>query len=834
MAIQLTPELIRKLLIGAAGVAAAMVLGLVILVAVAVQGLPDYKQLVDYRPPVTSRVHAGDGSLIAEFATEHRVFVPIQEIPDRVKQAFIDVEDKSFYQHSGLDYAGIMRATVANIGSIFTGDRMQGASTITQQVAKNMLLSSERTLMRKLKEAFLAQRIERALGKERILELYLNQIPLGRQSFGVAAAALNYFDKPLEDLTLAEAAYLGALPKGPNNYDPIKKKDAAIARRNLVLSRMVSAGDVTQQEADAASQEDLVVVNRLSEDKYVASTHFVEQVRRQVVSQLGEKALQEGGLSIRSTLDTSMQVAAARAVRKGLEQYDRRHGWRGPVATVDANGDIARVLRAVDPPPRMSSWSKAVVTQAERGVVRIALVDGSQRQLSNEDVTWAASGARNKPDRALKRGAAIYVTCPREGRCRLQQEPEVEGALVAMNPHTGRVLALIGGYDFRLGDFSRVTDARRQPGSAFKPIVYSAALDPCTAEGQQGCGLTPATLIDDAPFAIEAGDGTVWAPDNYTQNAYLGPTTMRTGLAKSLNTMTARLVYEMGPDRVLDYATRLGIYDAGNRNLAVFSLGLGVGETTPLRLTTAYAMFVNGGRRVTPIFIDRVQDRDGHTVERTDNQACADCNGPWSGQPAPVIPDVREQVLDPITAYQIVSMAQGVVDRGTATLVKSVGKTLGGKTGTTNDYKDAWFVGFSPDLVVGVWVGFDRPRPLGDSETGARLAAPIFRDFMADALKKEPDTPFRMPAGVRLVRIDGATGMLPSAQTVDTIVEAFRPGTEPTEFMEGSPIIIGRGEMGFPGSGPGAGLPPEQPGISPTAQQGPPPQQKDDGLGGLY
>jgi penicillin-binding protein 1A len=830
MAIEINRDTLRKVLIGMAGLAAAGVLGLVVLVAVAVQGLPDYKQLADYRPPVTSRVHAGDGSLIAEFATEHRLFVPIQEIPDVVKDAFISVEDKSFYEHSGLDYVGIMRATVANIGSIFTGDRMQGASTITQQVAKNMLLSSERTLMRKLKEAFLAQRIERALGKERILELYLNQIPLGRQSFGVAAASLNYFDKPLSQLTLAEAAYLGALPKGPNNYDPIRKKDAAIARRNLVLSRMVANDKITQEQADAASQEPLQVVNRLSEDKYVASAHFVEQVRRQVVAQLGETALKEGGLSIRSTLDTRLQLAAARAVRKGLEDYDRRHGWRGPVARIDADGDVARLLRDVASPPRLTGWQTAVVTQAERNVVRIALADGSQRQLANADVQWAAQGARNKSDRALRRGAAIYVQCPRgDGRCTLRQTPDVEGALVAMNPHTGRVLALIGGYDFRLGDFSRVTDARRQPGSAFKPIVYAASLDPCTTEGQQGCGLTPATLIDDAPFAIEAGDGSVWAPDNYNRDSYLGPTTMRVGLERSLNTMTARLVYTMGPERVFDYATRLGIYDQDKRELAVFSLGLGVGETTPLRLTTAYAMFVNGGRRITPIFIDRVQDRDGHTVEREEMVRCDDCNAPWSGQAAPIIPDVREQVLDPITAYQVVSMGQGVVDRGTATVIKTVGKTLGGKTGTTNDYKDAWFVGFSPDLVVGVWVGFDRPRSLGEGESGARLAAPIFRDFMAEALKNQPDTPFRMPAGVRLVRVDSRSGFLPTGATTDTLIEGFRPGTEPTETFESSPFIIGQGATGFPG-----GEPLDVPGATPVGTQPRPPAKQDDGLGGLY
>ncbi|MDX2233373.1 MAG: penicillin-binding protein 1A [Hyphomonadaceae bacterium] len=832
MAIEFDRDTIRKILIGVAAAGAALVLGLVVLVAVAVQGLPDYKQLADYRPPVTSRVHAGDGSLIAEFATEHRLFVPIQEIPDHVKDAFVSVEDKSFYQHSGLDYAGIMRATVTNVVSIFTGDRMQGASTITQQVAKNMLLSSERTIMRKVKEAFLAQRIERALDKERILELYLNQIPLGRQSFGVAAASLNYFDKPLAKLTLAEAAFLGALPKGPNNYNPVTKKDAAIARRNLVLTRMVANDKITQEEADAASKEDIVVANRFSEDKYVASAHFVEQVRRQVTERLGEKALKEGGLSIRATLDTRLQVAAARAVRKGLEQYDRRHGWRGPVARVNADADPADALREVPAPPRLTGWQTALVTQAERNTVRIALADGSQRQLSGDDVSWAAQGARGKADRALRRGAAVYVQCPRgDGRCALRQVPEVEGALVAMNPHTGRVLALIGGYDFRLGDFSRVTDARRQPGSAFKPLVYAASLDPCGSEGQQGCGLTPATLIDDAPFAIEAGDGSVWAPDNYNRESYLGPTTMRVGLEKSLNTMTARLVYAMGPERVFDYASRLGVYEESRRELAVFSLGLGVGETTPLKLTTAYAMLVNGGRRVQPIFIDRVQDRDGRTVERQEMVRCDTCSAPWTGQPAPVIPDVREQVLDPISAYQVVSMSQGVVERGTATVLKSVGKTLGGKTGTTNDYKDAWFVGFSPDLVVGVWAGFDRPRSLGEGETGGRLAAPIFRDFMAEALKNEPDTPFRMPAGVRLVRVDSRTGFLPGPDTTDTIIEAFRPGTEPTDSAFAQPFIIGQGATGIPGGTLGLDVP----GAIPAAQPGrPATPQQDDGLGGLY
>jgi penicillin-binding protein 1A len=537
----------------------------------------------------------------------------------------------------------------------------------------------------------------------------------------------------------------------------------------------------------------------------------------------GEKALQTGGLSIRSTLDTNLQLAAARAIRKGLEDYDRRHGWRGPLKLIEVSDDAA--LAKIAAPPVLTSWTRAVVTDAAARSVKIRTVGGSARELTSEDVQWAAAGARKKKERALTPGAAIYVDCPEEGKCRLKQVPQVEGALVAMDPHTGRVLALIGGYDFRLGEFSRVTDAKRQPGSSFKPIVYSAALDRCAQEGEKGCGLTPATLIEDAPFSVQAGDGTVWAPDNYTQN-FLGPVTMRTALAKSLNTVTARLVYEMGPERVLDRATQLGIYDSGRRDLAVFSLGLGVGETKPLRLVTAYATFVNGGRRVKPMFVDRIQDRDGRTVRLTDQRRCERCNAPWDGQAAPLLPDVREQELDPITAFQVVSMAQGVVEEGTATALKSLGKTLGGKTGTTNDYKDAWFVGFSPDLVVGVWVGFDKPKSLGEGESGGRLAVPIAKDFFAVALKGQPDTPFRMPPGVRLVRVDSATGQLPSAETPNTIIEAFRPGTEPTyETAGASPLIIGAGETGVEGGvqigGPEA-MPP------PTA-----PQSRDD-LGGLY
>ncbi len=818
--------LLRKIVIGIAAAAGLVVLGFAGFLVVALQGLPSLDELENYEPPITSRVHAGDGALVAEFAEEHRMFVPIAAIPDHVRQAFIAAEDQNFFEHSGVDFVGVLRATVSNVGNLINQRRLEGASTITQQVAKNMLLTSDRTILRKVREAFLAQRIEQALSKERILELYLNQIFLGRRAYGVAAAALNYFDKPLGELTLGEAAFLAVLPKAPTRYNPANEegRERALARRQYVLRRMEEQGFITAAEARAAQEEPLTAKNRMSGDQYVAAAHFVEEVRRQIVNDFDNETLLRGGLSIRSTVDTRLQLAAARALRTGLEQYDRRRAWRGPVASGDVNGDIAAQLAEAPTAPSLTGWTRAMVTSTSNGV-RIRLENGNSARLVDADAQWGRSGAR---ERRIGPGSIIYVSRASGDRYNLRQIPELQGALVAMDPHTGRVLAMVGGYSFSDVGLNRATQANRQPGSSFKPIVYAAALD---------YGLTPATLVDDGPLAIEAGDGSVWSPENYTREFY-GPTTLRRGLELSRNAMTARVAYEMGVPRIVEYAQRLGIYE---RVDPVFALALGAGETTLMRMTTAYAEFVNGGRRVRPILVDRIQDRTGRTIFSVDQRACDGCRAEWrAGLAPPRLPDTREQVLDPVTAYQIVSMAEGVVQRGTATALNELGRPLGGKTGTTNEYKDAWFIGFSPDLVVGVWAGYDQPRSMGEGETGGRLAVPVFRDFMREALADTPATPFRIPAGVRLVRIDAMTGLLPGAATTTTILEAFRPDTEPrNDVAQSSPFIFGgtdpidprvlRGVEGLVLSGGEGGAAPR-----PAAAQQQPGQQGQDDLGGLY
>lgn len=817
--------MLRKVLIGLAIAAGVVVLGVCGFLIAALQGLPSLDELQNYEPPVTSRVHAGDGALVAEFAREQRMFVPIQEIPDYVKNAFIATEDQHFFEHSGIDYAGLARAMLSNVGNVLRGRRLEGASTITQQVAGNMLVGRERSLYRKIREAVLAQRIERALDKDRILELYLNQIYLGNRAYGVAAAALNYFDKPLSELTIGEAAYLAVLPKGPGNYHPVRQRERALARRNYVIGRMLERGYITAEQAAAARAEDLVVHDRLSGDQFVAASHFVEEVRRQVQDQYGEQALYDGGLSIRSTLDTRLQLAAARSLRAGLEDYDRRHEWRGPIGTGDPGGDVRAQLHEAAAPPTLSGWIRAMVTRTGNGAITVTDENGGTGRLSNDDAQWAAQGARRDAARSLRRGAIVYVRRGDGGRYTLKQIPQIQGALVAMDPHTGRVLAMVGGYSFNeVGGLNRATQAMRQPGSSFKPIVYAAALE---------YGLTPATLIDDGPLAIEAGDGTNWSPENYTRE-YYGPTTLRRGLEFSRNAMTARIAYEMGPERVLEYGRRLGVY--GDNTQAVFALALGAGETSLIRMTTAYGMFVNGGRWIQPIMIDRIQDRNGRTVFRRDQRQCPACAEAWHGQAPPALPDTRQQVIDPVTAYQIVSMAQGVVERGTATVVNALGVPLGGKTGTTNDYKDAWFIGFSPDLVVGVWTGFDQPRDMGEGETGGRIAAPIFRDFMREALRDVPPTPFRIPAGVRLVRIDYQTGLLPGPQTTQTILEAFRPDTEPTRDVSSSPFVFGGTDPIDPRvlSGlTGVYAPTEGDGLR-SRTEGQQQQQQQEDLSGLY
>ena len=819
----------RRVFVGLAIAAGLGVISVAVFLVVALQGLPSLDELQDYQPPVSSRVHAGDGALVAEFAREQRVFVPIQQIPDYVRNAFVATEDQHFFEHSGIDYAGLARAMVSNVGNVLRGRRLEGASTITQQVAGNMLTGRASgcegiicAVYTKFREGLMAQRIERALDKDRILELYLNQIYLGNRAFGVAAAALNYFDKSLDELTVAEAAYLAVLPKGPSNYHPVRQRERAINRRNYVIARMLERGYITEEQATTARAEDLVTHDRLAGDEFIAASHFVEEIRRQVQHQYGEQALYDGGLSIRSTIDTRLQLSAAHALRAGLEAYDRRHEWRGPIVAGDAAGDVPAQLAAATAPPTLSNWVRAMVTATGSGTITLTDENGATGRLSNDDAQWAAQGARRQAARALRRGAIVYAARGSSGRYTLKQTPEVQGALIAMDPHTGRVLAMVGGYSFNeVGGLNRATQAQRQPGSSFKPIVYAAALE---------FGLTPSTLVDDGPLAIEAGDGTNWSPENYSRE-YYGPTTLRRGLEFSRNAMTARVAYEMGPERVLDYGRRLGVY--GERTQAVFALALGAGETTLARMTTAYGMFVNGGRWIQPILIDRIQDRTGHSVFRRDQRACPECGTEWRRQAPPSLPDTRQQVIDAVTAYQIVSMTEGVVQRGTATVVNALGIPLGGKTGTTNDYKDAWFIGFSPDLVVGVWAGFDTPRDMGEGETGGRIAAPIFRDFMREALRDVPPAPFRIPAGVRLVRVDYQTGLLPGPESTQTILEAFRPDTEPSRDVSSSPFVFGGTDPIDPRvlSGlTGVYAPTEGDGRARNPQE----EQQSEDLGGLY
>ncbi|PCJ71136.1 MAG: penicillin-binding protein [Rhodobiaceae bacterium] len=758
--------------------------------------LPSYDHLADYAPPVMTRVHAGDGSLIAEYARERRIFVPIETIPGYVVEAFLAAEDKNFYTHTGVDARGILRAVIDNIWNVLNDRRLVGASTITQQVAKNFLLTSDVTMERKIREALLALKLERAFTKDEILELYLNQIYLGLGSHGVAAAALNYFDKSLTELSLAEAAYLAALPKAPNNYHPFRRRDRAIARRNWVIGRMLDNEFITSYQASVARSEDLVVTPRAFGAQIVEANYFVEQVRRDLYERYGEEQLYESGLSVRTTLDTHYQRAARTALRNGLVAYDQRHGWRGAVATLEANTTWTSALSEMDMPGDLAPWTLAVViglseTEAKIGLRPTRDVSGAfldeivTSTIPLSEMTWARGFVDDthrgpeieRPQDVLAIGDVVYVEPAGDATTdesdpsdhyALRQIPGVNGGIVVLDPHTGRILALQGGFSYKLSEYNRAVQATRQPGSAFKPFVYAAALDR---------GFTPSSLVLDAPFVMDQGPGlALWKPENYGHRFY-GPSTLRLGIEKSRNVMTVRLAQNIGMGVVRDYARRFGIRE----NLpAVLSMALGAGETTLLRLTTAYAMLVNGGREISPTLIDRIQDRHGATVYRHDTRVCDACIAPlWENQSAPVLSDDRARVLSPQTAYQVVSMLEGVVERGTARSVRSVGVPLAGKTGTTNDERDAWFVGFSPDLAVGVFVGFDAPRAMGRGETGGKVAAPIFRDFMTVALGGTPAVPFRIPPGINLVRVNAKTGLLATPGETSVILEAFKEGTEP-------------------------------------------------------
>ncbi len=708
--------------------------------------LPEAAELAEYRPPTSTRVYAGDGTLIGEFSDERRIYVPYDQMPKPVVQAFLAAEDRNFFQHGGIDVSGIGRAMLKNVFNAATGRRLEGGSTITQQVAKNVLLTSESSINRKLKEAILASRLEAALTKEQILELYLNEIFLGYRSNGVATAAYNYFGKSLNQLTPDEAAFLAALPKGPNNYHPKRHPEAAKNRRDWVLREMADNKFLTPEQATAAQAKPLVTNDAPQRAAYRDADFFVEEARRRALGIFG-KDINAGGYYMRTTLDPSLQSAARTALMKGLEDYDRRHGWRGAWGTTDfAEGWQDAALKKTTPPERRA-WQAAAVESVAGNNVRVRTArDNRAGQLRVEDARWANA---NRP---LKRGDLIFVEPSGDGFA-LRQVPAVNGALVAIEPQTGRVLAMVGGYSYALSSFNRATQAKRQPGSAFKPFVYASAL-----EGD----FTPASIIDDAPISFPGGpNGTRWEPQNYSKEFY-GPQTLRRGLELSRNVMTVRLADEVGMRKIVADAEKWGVADDLEPNL---SISLGAGETTPLKLTAAYSAFVNGGRRVNPYLIELVQDRDGKTRYRGDKRECRTCTRGFDGGESPRLDPPGEQVMDPITAYQISSMLEGVVQRGTAASARGLGRWVGGKTGTTNDYRSAWFVGVTSDIVVGVFIGFDDNRPLGSGETGAATPVPIFMDFMRQALKERPARPFEKPKGAVY-------------RTINGIEEAFRPGTE--------------------------------------------------------
>ena len=710
-------------------------------------GMPDASDLADYRPPTATRVYAWDGTLIGEFSRERRIYVPYDQVPPKLAEAFLAAEDHNFFRHSGIDVGGLGRALLKDLWNGARGKRFEGGSTITQQVAKNVLLNNDPTVGRKLKEAILARRLEQSLTKEQILDLYLNEIWLGYRSYGVGAAAYNYFGKSLTDLDLAEMAYLAALPKGPDNYQPVSHKGAAIARRNWIIGQMIDLGWVSRAEGQAAMKEDLKVQTAPSRAHYRDADYFVEEVRQEALGSLGQK-LNEGGYYMRTTLDPRLQSVAREALMKGLETYDRRHGWRGAWGHVTTLENWEPAAKAISPPSERRGWRSAVVADLAGAYARVQVAGGGSGEVLPEDVKWAKAG------KGLDKGDLVFVEPAKGGGYNLRQVPQVNGAIVVVEPTSGRVLALVGGYSYSLSKFNRATQAMRQPGSAFKPFVYATALEN---------GYTPASEVLDAPIELRgASADETWKPRNY-EDKYYGMLTLRKGLELSRNTMTVRLAQAIGMQKIRDTAIKAGVV---NDMSPVLAMALGAGETTPFKLTGAYSAFLNGGRKVEPHLIEMVQDREGKTVFRSDKRDCPSCGGPYQGEDPPSLQPEGRQIFDPITAYQMTSMMQDVVAHGTGYAAHVLGAEYGGKTGTTNEYRSAWFVGFNPQMIVGVFVGFDDNRSLGEKETGAVAAVPIFIDFMAQAMKGRSPGQFRAPDDTKFLLVNGRS-------------EAFRNGTQP-------------------------------------------------------
>ena len=796
--------------------------------------LPSVDALRDYQPPITTRVYAGNGTVLGEYAHERRFFVPAEFIPRLVKEAFTSAEDRNFYSHPGVDPSRMVLAAIKDVGLVIEGRRPQGASTITQQVARNFLLNADLKVARKVREAILAVRIDATYPKEKVLELYLNQINLGQNNYGVAAAALGYFGKSLDQLDVAEVAFLAALPRSPSNYDPRFHHQAALDRRNWVIDQMAGNGYVTDAQARAAKAEPLATQSRALGSLAADTDYYVEEVRRLLYKQYGGKQVLNGGLQVRASLDTRLQNYAVGALRSGLVRYDRRHGWRGAKDHIDISGNWRIALAAKPDQAGIPTWKLSVALGYSGKDIRIGFENGTTAVIPYEGYRWArrelananVGAAPSMPQDVAKPGELLYVeplepdakTGVKAGDYGLRQIPEINGAIVAMDPHTGRVLAMSGGFSYASSQFDRAMQAMRQPGSTFKPFVYAAALDN---------GYTPVSKVLDAPFEMDMGPGQgIWRPQNFEVGEYLGEATLRRGLELSHNLMTVRLASQMGMDKVAPLAEGMGIYDKMPRFLAN---ALGAQDTTLMRLVGAYSEFVNGGKKVQASLIDRIQDRNGKTIWRHDTRACEGCNDAnWKdGQTEPLLADTRTQVIDSRTAFQIVSMLEGVVQHGTgASTVGTLKWPLAGKTGTSNEARNTWFVGFSPDLAAGVFVGFDNNRTQGSKEQGATVAAPIFRDFMKDALKDAPPTPFRVAPGIELVSVDHDSGAPVTPGAKGSILEAFKAGTAPGEGGATQPDIVGDAQTTVPGATP----------ASASGGNAPPPQPSavGEGTGGLY
>jgi len=726
-------------------------------------GLPDYKKLSNYQPPISSRVYSEDKKLIAEYAIEKRLFIPFESIPDKVVNAFLSAEDKNFFKHPGIDAKGILRAIIKNIKNISQNKRLEGASTITQQVAKNFLLTNEVSFKRKVKEAILAFRIERAYTKERILELYLNQIYLGQGTYGIAAASLEYFDKSVKDLNYSESALLAALPKAPSKYNPYKYPEIAKFRRDLVIENLEENKFISKKEMFNLKNKQLKLNKRKIEIINEANS-YTEEVRRKVKDTYGFEKLYSQGLSISTPLRINYQIQALKSLRKGIEEYDRRQGWRGPIVNKIKNKNWQNIISKYQIDPTLN-WNLAEITFLNNDEIKFQIIDKKEEIIKGnlflKDIGWTIP--KNKKIQNIHKIGDVIFVKKYKNFWKLKQYPRVNGGIIALDPFTGDVLSLVGGFNYKTSEFNRVTQAKRQPGSAFKPIVYAAALEK---------GFAPNSIVLDAPFVESQGVGLKnWKPENYGKKFY-GPSTFRKGIEYSRNLMTVRIAKILGLEEILNLSKKLNIYEEIPELLSV---SLGAAETTLINLTSAYAPFVNGGLKIEPKLISRIQDRRGKTIYQKKDRKCVGCDKFIKNEiELPKIENDSERVLSEETAYQMTSILQGTVERGTAKKLRSLKAPLAGKTGTTNDNYDAWFIGFSSNLVIGVYIGYDNPKSLGKFETGSKVALPIFKDFVENALYKEDLKEFQIPENIYLTLLNYDTGLKAAAGEKKVIIEALK------------------------------------------------------------